>query len=441
MHAKNGAFNSFVLNIPDVLMNTFTTLFLAMLALSLATQLWLTFRHINHIKHHKDRVPDSFKGKISLADHQKAAAYTLEKSQLGMVDLVFSTLILLGWTLGGGLAWIDQVWQSMGLGNLSTGVAVLVSTFFVISLLDIPFSLYSTFVIEEKYGFNKSTIKIFISDFTKQSILTVLLGVPLAFVVLWLMESSGSLWWIYVWVFWTAFTLFLMWLYPVWIAPLFNKFSPLDNSELVQRINNLLKRCGFSSNGIFVMDGSKRSGHGNAYFTGVGAQKRIVFFDTLLDSLNADEIEAVLAHELGHFKHKHVVKRMVTMAGTSLVSLALLGWLMQQSWFYTGLGVTIPSTHMALLLFLLVIPVFGFFLQPVSSFLMRKHEFEADTYAAKQTNALHLIQALVKLYSENANTLTPDPLFSAFHDSHPPAPVRIAFLSSKLSEKPAEEPI
>ena len=262
----------------------------------------------------------------------------------------------------------------------------------------------------------------------------MLLGVPLAFLVLWLMESSGNLWWLYVWLVWTVFTLFLMWVYPSWIAPLFNKFTPLDNNELIQRINNLLLRCGFSSNGVFIMDGSKRSGHGNAYFTGFGTQKRIVFFDTLLRTLDSDEIEAVLAHELGHFKHKHVIKRIVTMTLMSLLSLALLGWLMQQPWFYTGLGVATPSTHMALLLFLLVMPVFSFFLQPISTFLMRKHEFEADSYAAKQTNPLYLIQALVKLYSENASTLTPDPLFSAFHDSHPPAPVRIAFLSSKLNK-------
>ena len=420
-------------------MNTFTTLFMAMLALSLVTQLWLTIRHISHVNRHKNRVPDSFKDKISLADHQKAAAYTQAKSRFGMVDLTIGTLLIFAWTLGGGLDALDQAWRSLGWNPLNTGVAVLVSTFFIISLLDIPFSLYSTFVIEEKYGFNKSTVRIFFADFIKQSILTVMLGIPLAFTVLWLMESSGDLWWLYVWFVWTGFTLLLMWVYPAWIAPLFNKFSPLNNSELVQRINNLLSRCGFSSKGIFVMDGSKRSGHGNAYFTGMGDQKRIVFFDTLLDSLDANEIEAVLAHELGHFKHKHVTKRLITMAATSLVSLALLGWLMQNNWFYAGLGVSTESTYLALTLFLLVAPVFGFFLQPVSSFLMRKHEFEADSYAARQTSALHLIQALVKLYSENASTLTPDPLFSAFHDSHPPAPVRIAFLSSKLNQKPAEE--
>jgi len=422
-------------------MNTFTLIFLIMVSLSLLTQLWLTIRHITHVKRHQDRVPDSFTGKISLPDHQKAAEYTQAKSQFGIVELLGGTLILLGWTLGGGLELLDQAWQQAGLGNLTTGVAVLVSAFFIMSLLDIPFSLYSTFVIEQKFGFNKSTLGIYTGDFIKQSFITLLFGIPLAYIVLWLMNSSGNLWWLYVWLVWTSFTLLIMWVYPAWIAPLFNKFSPLDNSQLVQRINALLKRCGFSSNGIFVMDGSRRSGHGNAYFTGMGTQKRIVFFDTLLVSLNDDEIEAVLAHELGHFKYKHVVKRMLTMAATSLAGLALLGWLIQQPWFYTGLGVSTPSNHIALLLFILALPVFVFFLHPLSSFLMRKHEFEADAYAARQTNALYLIQALVKLYSENASTLTPDPLFSAFHDSHPPAPVRIAFLSSKLYDKPSEEPV
>ena len=415
-------------------MNTFTSVFLVALTISLIVQLWLTFRHIKHVSAHHDAVPSAFSNKISLEDHQKAAKYTLAKSRFGITELMLGSLLLLGWTLGGGLNFIDEIWQSMGMSDLITGVTTLVSVFIIISLLEIPLALYSTFVIEEKFGFNKSTIRLFISDRLKQTAITILLGVPLAFLVVWLMESSGSLWWLYVWLVWTVFTLFLMWVYPSWIAPLFNKFTPLDNNELIQRINNLLLRCGFSSNGVFIMDGSKRSGHGNAYFTGFGTQKRIVFFDTLLRTLDSDEIEAVLAHELGHFKHKHVIKRIVTMTLMSLLSLALLGWLMQQTWFYTGLGVATPSTHMALLLFLLVMPVFSFFLQPVSTFFMRKHEFEADSYAAKQTNALHLIQALVKLYSENASTLTPDPLFSAFHDSHPPAPVRIAFLSSKLNK-------
>ena len=411
-------------------MNTFTSVFLVALTISLITQLWLTFRHMKHVSAHHDAVPDAFSDKVSLDDHQTAANYTLAKSSFGITELVVSTLLLLGWTLGGGLNFIDEIWQAMGLSSLITGVGTLVGVFIIISLLEIPLALYSTFVIEEKFGFNKATIRLFVSDRLKQTAITMLLGVPLAFLVLWLMESSGNLWWLYVWLVWTVFTLFLMWVYPSWIAPLFNKFTPLDNNELIQRINNLLLRCGFSSNGVFIMDGSKRSGHGNAYFTGFGTQKRIVFFDTLLRTLDSDEIEAVLAHELGHFKHKHVIKRIVTMTLMSLLSLALLGWLMQQPWFYTGLGVATQSTHMALLLFLLVMPVFSFFLQPISTFLMRKHEFEADSYAAKQTNPLYLIQALVKLYSENASTLTPDPLFSAFHDSHPPAPVRIAFLSS-----------
>ena len=415
-------------------MNTFSSVFLVALTISLSVQLWLTFRHIKHVSAHRDAVPKAFADKISLNEHQKAANYTLANSRFGLIELAVSTVLLLGWTLGGGLNFVDLIWQGIGLSGLITGVGTLVSVFIIITLLEVPLSLYSTFVIEEKFGFNKSTIKLFITDLLKQAALTVLLGVPLAFLVLWLMESSGNLWWFYVWLVWTAFTLLLIWIYPSWIAPLFNKFTPLENNELIQRINDLLLRCGFSSKGVFIMDGSKRSGHGNAYFTGFGTQKRIVFFDTLLKTLDSDEIEAVLAHELGHFKHKHVIKRIITMALMSLVSLALLGWLMQQPWFYAGLGVSTSSTHMALLLFLLVMPVFSFFLQPVSAFFMRKHEFEADSYAAKQSSALHLIQALVKLYSENASTLTPDPLFSAFHDSHPPAPVRIAFLSSKLNE-------
>ena len=415
-------------------MNTFTTVFLAALALSVLLQLWLTFRHIRHVDAHRHAVPKAFSGKISLQEHQKAADYTLTHARFGVAELAVSTLLLLAWTMGGGLNFVDQLWRSLELGTLSTGVGVMVSVFFLVTLLEIPLSLYNTFVIEEKFGFNKITASLFITDLLKQTLLTIILGVPLAFLVLWLMEASGPYWWLYVWLVWTGFTLLLMWVYPTWIAPLFNKFTPLENNELLQRINALLERCGFSSNGIFVMDGSRRSGHGNAYFTGLGRQKRIVFFDTLLHTLDGDEIEAVLAHELGHFRHKHVLKRILSMAIVSLISLALLGWLMQQPWFYDGLSVTTPSTHMALLLFLMIMPVFSFFIQPVSAFVMRKHEFEADSYAAKQTNALHLIQALVKLYSENASTLTPDPLFSAFHDSHPPAPVRIAFLSSKLNQ-------
>jgi len=419
-------------------MNTFTGIFLLAFVSALLLQLWLTIRHIRHISAHRHQVPAAFTGKISLQQHQKAADYTLTNTRFSLTELTASAVIILMWTLGGGLNLIDHQWQSTGFGPISTGVAVMTSVLLISTLLQIPLSLYNTFVIEEKFGFNKMTLKLFLIDMIKQVLLTIVLGIPLAMLVLWLMQSSGSLWWLYVWLVWTGFMLFMMWVYPSWIAPLFNKFIPLENNELLQRINNLLHRCGFASDGIFVMDGSRRSGHGNAYFTGFGNHKRIVFFDTLLKTLNGDEIEAVLAHELGHFKHKHVVKRILTMTMTSLVSLAILGWLTGQSWFYSGLGVNTPSTHTALLLFMIILPIFSVFLQPISSFLMRKHEFEADSYAAKQSSARYLINALVKLYSENANTLTPDPLFSAFHDSHPPAPVRIAFLSSKLTDTSAE---
>jgi STE24 endopeptidase len=296
----------------------------------------------------------------------------------------------------------------------------------------LPFSLYHTFVIEERFGFNKTTPVTFIGDLAKQGLLMLLLGVPLTWAALWLMQGSGELWWLYLWLLWAGFSLLMFWAYPAVIAPLFNKFTPLDNEQLQQRIQALLDRCGFKSKGIFVMDGSRRSGHGNAYFTGMGRNKRIVFFDTLLETLEADEIEAVLAHELGHFKRRHVQKRIVIMMLMSLGGLALLGWLIQQTWFYQGLGVTQPSNHLALLLFLMVTPVFTLFLQPLASWFSRRHEFEADDYAASQSSAGYLIRALVKLYKENANTLTPDPLYSAFYDSHPPAPVRVAHLSTRM---------
>lgn len=419
-------------------METFTIVFLVALGVSVAVKLWLLFRHINHVRTHRSSVPNAFSGKISLENHQKAADYTQAQARFSAIELAFSSFLLLAWTLAGGLQLLDNAWSTPGWGVISHGVAVLVSTFFVISLIELPLSAYHTFIIEQRFGFNNTTARLFFSDFLKQTLLTIIMGVPLAFLVLWLMESSGTLWWLYVWLVWTSFTLFLMWVYPTWIAPIFNKFTPLSNAELEQRIDKLLERCGFTSDGVFVMDGSKRSGHGNAYFTGLGGKKRIVFFDTLLHTLEGDEIEAVLAHELGHFKRKHVLKRIVTMTLMSLLALATLGWLMEQTWFYTGLGIDSPSNHTALVLFLLTLPVFSFFIQPISSFMMRKHEFEADNFAAEQTSATHLIKALVKLYSENANTLTPDPLFSAFHDSHPPAPVRIAFLSSKIKESNEE---
>ncbi len=413
-------------------MNSFSWVFLLALAASLSVKLWLAQRHIRHVQSRRSRVPEAFADKVTLDAHQKAADYTLVNTRQGRLELVYNSLLLLGWTLGGGLQWLDELWHQAGWDSIPMGVAVLISAFMIMALLELPFSLYHTFVIEERFGFNKTTLPLFIGDMLKQTLLMLLLGVPLAWAALWLMNESGPLWWFYLWLLWAGFSLLMLWLYPTVIAPLFNKFTLLDNAELQQRIQALLDRCGFRSKGIYVMDGSRRSGHGNAYFTGMGQNKRIVFFDTLLKSLDADEIEAVLAHELGHFKRRHVTKRIVTMMLMSLAGLALLGWLAQQTWFYHGLGLQSPSNHMALLLFLLVSPAFTFFLQPVSAWFSRKHEFEADDYAASQASAADLIHALVKLYQENASTLTPDPLYSAFYDSHPPASVRVAHLSAKL---------
>lgn len=420
-------------------MTTLTTVFLTALALSLIIQWWLTQRHINHVRHHRNNVPTAFANKLSLEEHQKAADYTLANAGYGKAELIYSALLLLAWTLGGGLEFFDQTWRGIGQlwgwSNLATGVAVMMSVFLVMSLLDIPFNAYHTFVIEQGFGFNKASPRLFVTDIIKETLLTLLIGIPLVFLVLWLMEHAGSFWWLYVWLVWMGFTTLMMWAYPNWIAPLFNTFSALDNKGLESRIDALLARCGFASNGVFVMDGSKRSGHGNAYFTGFGSNKRIVFFDTLIKSLTDEEVEAVLAHELGHFKHKHVLKRLISMAAMSLAALAILGWLIQQDWFFTGLGITQASTYSALMLFILIAPVFSIYLRPISSFIMRKYEFEADDFAAHQSSASELIKALVKLYRENANSLTPDPLYSAFHDSHPPAPIRIAFLSSKLKQE------
>ena len=412
-------------------MNTFSWIFLLALGVSLAIKLWLARRQLQNVAANRARVPDAFADSIQLEAHQKAADYTITNTLQGRLELVYNSLLLVGWTLGGGLQWLDSSWQQFGWGTISTGVAMLVSAFLIMALLELPFSLYHTFVIEERFGFNKTTPATFIGDMAKQALLMLILGVPLAWAALWLMQESGHLWWLYLWLLWAGFSLLMLWAYPAVIAPLFNKFTLLDDENLQHRIQSLLDRCGFKSRGIYVMDGSRRSGHGNAYFTGMGQNKRIVFFDTLLKTLEADEIEAVLAHELGHFKRKHVQKRIVTMMLMSLAGLALLGWLIEQNWFYQGLGVQQPSNHLALLLFLMVSPVFTIFLQPLFSWFSRRHEFEADDYAATQASAADLIRALVKMYKENASTLTPDPLYSAFYDSHPPAPVRVAHLSTK----------
>jgi STE24 endopeptidase len=412
-------------------LHNFTLLFLAMLVISTVMRIYLSQRQINHVTKNRAKVPDTFSDKITLEEHQKAADYTTTKVRFGRLPLFYEIVLLLIWTLGGGLDWLDKNIIGLEFNAIITGILVILAYTVISSLLDLPFSIYNTFVIEEKFGFNRTTVKTFIIDMLKGSALGLILAVPLLYVVLWLMEQAGEQWWLYTWLVISGFSVFMMWVYPTWIAPIFNKFEPLENGETLNRITSLLTRCGFNSNGIFVIDGSKRSSHGNAYFSGFGRNKRIVFFDTLLKMLSDDELEAVLAHELGHFKKKHIIKGMAISFTTTLVALAILAWLMKAEWFYTALGVSNSSTYMALLLFTLVMPVFTFAFQPLFSIFSRKNEFEADAFAAEQTDAKHLIKALVDLYRENANTLTPDPLYSAFYDSHPPAPVRIAHLNAQ----------
>ena len=410
----------------------FSYIFIAALIGALALQWWLMVRQRTHVSQYSTSVPEAFTNNISLEAHQKAASYTITKLKLSKVELLYGTAILLVWTFGGGLNLLDQFWLSRIGENLWYSVAVMISFIILGTLVDLPFSIYRTFVVEEKFGFNKMNARLFVKDSLTGIAINLVIVTPLLWIMLWLMQSAGELWWIYVWLVLISFMLLMMFIYPTVIAPIFNKFNPLEDGDLKHRIEALLSRCGFASQGIFIMDGSKRSSHGNAYFTGFGKNKRIVFFDTLLESLEPQEIEAVLAHELGHFKHKHIRKQLIVTSILMLGALALLGWLMQQSWFFTGLGVKIESTHMALILFMLVLSIFGIYFQPIFSFFSRKNEFEADDFAAKQSNANDLIHALVKLYKENANTLTPDPLYSAFHDSHPPAPVRVAYLSTKI---------
>ena len=390
----------------------------------------LSVRHIRHVGANRDKVPDEFADKIPLDAHQKAADYTCAKTRMRLADLLLSSLLLLIWTLGGGLDLLDSVIRPYQLSPLWMGTIFILATVLIASLLELPLSLYRTFGLEQRFGFNKMTPALFVSDLCKNALLMLAIGTPLIVLVLWFMDNAGAWWWLYVWLTWLGFNLVMVWAYPAFIAPLFNKFRPLQNTELAARIAALLDRNGFTSNGIFVMDGSTRSTHGNAYFTGLGANKRIVFFDTLIDELSYDEIEAVLAHELGHFKCGHIKKRLGILGATFLAGFAILGVLMQQPWFYAGLGVSEPSTYMALTLFVLVAPAFTFFLQPLFSAVSRKHEFEADDFAREQVQAGSLVNALVKLYKENANTLTPDPMYSAFHDSHPPAPIRVAHLGT-----------
>ena len=408
----------------------FTFIFVIVLAFTSLARLWLARRHLAHIAAHRAVVPEAFREKITLADHQKAADYTTAKTRFAMLGTLFDAALLLAFTLGGGIQFIADLCNVWFNSLLTQGIAAIVAVLLLSSLLETPFSLYRTFVIEARFGFNKMTLVLYLKDALKGLLLGAILGLPLLFGVLWLMSAMGSYWWLYVWLAWMVFNLLILFIYPTFIAPLFNKFTPLQDEAMKTRIAALLGKCGFTASGLFVMDGSKRSAHGNAYFTGFGKTKRIVFFDTLLERLSGNEVEAVLAHELGHFKRHHVLKRIVATFAMSLGFLWLLGQLMQTAWFYQGLGVSTPSTALALLLFFMILPIFSFLFQPLLSAYSRKHEFEADAYAARQTAATDLVNALVKLYQDNASTLTPDPLYSSFYDSHPPAATRIAHLQS-----------
>jgi len=411
-----------------------TITFITLLVATTLVRIWLGNRHIAHVQSHRNQVPNAFSENIALEAHQKAADYTTDKTKLALIEASMQAILLAVLTIGGGLQWIDEVWRNLIIDHeIARGALVIVSAMLVSSVIDLPFEYYKTFVVDEKFGFNKMTPAMFFSDLIKQSVVGIILGAPILFAALWLMQGAGQYWWLYLWVIWSVFNLLMLAIYPTFIAPFFNKFTPLEDQNLKLRIEILLTKCGFKSQGLFVMDGSARSSHGNAYFTGFGASKRVVFFDTLLDRLNPDEIEAVLAHELGHFKHHHVIKRIAMMFFVSFLGLALLGWLMNQPWFYSGLGVSQMSNYMALVLFLLVSPVFLFILRPIMASYSRKNEFEADSYAAKHANAQYLIEALVKLYRDNASTLTPDPLHSAFYDSHPPASIRISKLAAYTS--------
>ncbi|WP_395067462.1 M48 family metallopeptidase [Paraburkholderia silvatlantica] len=408
---------------------SFSVLFVVAVLAMVATRLWLASRQIRFVAAHRGAVPAQFTATIPLAAHQRAADYTVARTRLGMLEIVLGAVVLIALTLLGGVQALD-LGISDAIGRDYVGQIALIGAVLAISgLVELPLDYYRQFVVEERFGFNRMTKRIFVMDRIKGLLIGAAFGIPLLFVVLWLMKQAGSLWWLWTWAVWVAFQMLVLVLYPTFIAPLFNKFEPLRDEALRSRIEALMQRCGFAAKGLFVMDGSRRSAHGNAYFTGFGASKRIVFFDTLLARLSGSEIEAVLAHELGHFKRRHVIKRMVVTFAISLALLALLGWLSQRVWFYEGLGVR-PSLlggneGLALVLFFLAVPVFLFFVTPLGSLSSRKHEFEADAFAATQTDAQHLVNALVKLYEDNASTLTPDPLYTAFYYSHPPASQRI----------------
>ena len=413
-----------------------TSLFAAAIVSSFVLKTWLALRQMRHVAAHRGEVPAAFVGTVSLEAHQKAADYTLARARFGLISLAFGTVVLLAWTLLGGLdavnGWVRDAVQPR-FGSMAYQLALLGAVAAIGSVIDMPLDAWNTFRIEQRFGFNRMTWKLYLLDAAKGALVGAAIGLPLAALVLWIMGAAGSWWWWWAWLAWTAFQLLMLLLYPTVIAPLFNKFSPLPDASLAERVSALMTRCGFRAKGLFVMDGSKRSAHSNAYFTGLGSAKRVVFFDTLLKRLSPDEVEAVLAHELGHFKLKHVPKRMLTMFAGSLAALALLGWLAQQQWFYTGLGVTpniggVPNDALALLLLMFALPAFGFLVTPFAAALSRKHEFEADAYASAQANGQDLANALVKLHEDNAGTLTPDPLYARYYYSHPPAAERLAAL-------------
>ena len=412
---------------------TWTLLFSAALVLGLLLKLYLSSRQIRHVARHRDTVPPAFAATISLASHQKAADYTLTKARFGLLELAFGSAVLLGWTLLGGLDSLNQALANSALaqwGPLATQMALVAGFGLISGALDLPFTLYSTFRIEERFGFNKMSLQLWLADLLKSTLVGMVIGLPIVALILWLMNSAGPLWWLWAWAVWMGFNLLVLVLYPTVIAPIFNKFKPLEDDSLKARVTALMQRCGFAAKGLYVMDGSKRSAHANAYFTGFGAAKRVVFYDTLLKQLSPAEVDAVLAHELGHFKHKHIIQRIVMLFAMSLAGFALIGYLSQQIWFYTGLGVRpnlgAPNDALALLLFMLAIPLFSFFISPLMAQLSRQHEFQADAYAALQTDGRDLASALLKLYQDNASTLTPDPVFVKFYYSHPPASERLA---------------
>jgi STE24 endopeptidase len=409
--------------------------FAAALLVSVALKFWLATRQMRHVAAHRATVPAAFAATVPLAAHQKAADYTLVRSRFALLSLALGSAVLLGWTLLGGLDVLNTVVRDAvqpRFGSMAYQLALLVAFVLIGGLLDAPLEIYNTFRIEQRFGFNRMTWRLYLVDVAKGLLIGAAIGLPLAALVLWLMASAGAWWWFAAWLAWVAFQLLMLVIYPTIIAPLFNKFEPLPDESLKQRVQALMARCGFAAKGLFVMDGSRRSAHANAYFTGLGAAKRVVFFDTLLARLTAGEVEAVLAHELGHFKLRHVPKRMATIFAASLAALALLGWLSQQQWFYTGLGVTpnlgAPNDALALLLFLLALPPFGFMLMPLAARVSRRHEFEADAYACAHASGRDLANALLKLHEDNAGTLTPDPVYVAFYYSHPAASERLAAL-------------